>query len=244
MKKTKTIDNLIKENEELHARLTESEETLDAICKGEVDAIVISGTKGEQVYSISSAETPYRTFLEEMHEGAITLTLEGLILYCNKRFATLINQPVERVTGSYFNSLISSDGRSEFDKLLAQMTVERDDVLIVSLNNSIYLKLAFRLLPPDIEGGNCILIATDITEIKKKENELLELQYLLEKKLGIIERLRMELICNKIDDQAEKTRLVNTNKKLVKEIARHKLIEAEMNQTQKLKPNTELKMVL
>jgi hypothetical protein len=71
---TKTIEQLIIENEELHSRLSETEETLLAIRNGEMDAIVVSGKKGEQVYSLSSAETPYRTFVEEMNEGALTLT--------------------------------------------------------------------------------------------------------------------------------------------------------------------------
>jgi PAS domain-containing protein len=49
-----------------------------------VDAIMVSGDKGEQVYSVSSAETPYRTFIEKMSEGAVTLTREGTILFCNQ----------------------------------------------------------------------------------------------------------------------------------------------------------------
>ena len=60
---TKTKEQLIVENEELHSRLVETEGTLLAIQSGEVDAIVVSGAKGEQVYSLSSAETPYRIFL-------------------------------------------------------------------------------------------------------------------------------------------------------------------------------------
>ncbi len=71
---TKTKEQLIIENDELHSRLAEAEETFSAIQRGDVDAIVVSGTKGAQVYSISSAETPYRTFIEEMNEGAVTLT--------------------------------------------------------------------------------------------------------------------------------------------------------------------------
>ena len=66
----KTREQLIIENEELRSRLAETEEALNAIRNGEVDAIVVSGSEGEQVYSISSAETPYRTFIEEMSEGA------------------------------------------------------------------------------------------------------------------------------------------------------------------------------
>ena len=115
---TKTKEQLIIENEELHSRLAETEETLSAIRSGEVDAIVVSGTKGEQVYSISSAETPYRTFIEEMNEGAVTLSKEGIIIYCNQRFAELVNEPIERVIGSYFKRFIVPNDKSKFDKLL------------------------------------------------------------------------------------------------------------------------------
>ncbi|MDZ7634006.1 MAG: hypothetical protein U5L72_06015 [Bacteroidales bacterium] len=70
---TRTKEQLIIENKELQLRLLETEEALAAIRSGEVDAIVVPGRGGEQVYSISSAETPYRTFIEEMDEGAVTL---------------------------------------------------------------------------------------------------------------------------------------------------------------------------
>ena len=88
---TKTKEQLIIENEELHSRLVETEEALMAIRSGEVDAIVVSGAEGEQVYSINSAETPYRTFIEEMNEGAVTLTRNHNRIHlsasdCYKRF--------------------------------------------------------------------------------------------------------------------------------------------------------------
>src|SRR4030042_5985568 len=110
---TKTIKQLIIENEELHSRLAETEEALIAIRSGEVDAIVVSGAKGEQVYSISSAETPYRTFIEEMNEGAVTLTKKGLIIYCNQRFAELVSEPIKYVIGSYLNRFISPNDISK-----------------------------------------------------------------------------------------------------------------------------------
>jgi PAS domain S-box-containing protein len=230
----KTIKQLIIENEELHSRLDEIEETLLAIRSGEVDAIMVSGTKGEQVYSISSAETPYRTFIEEMNEGAVTLTNEGIILYCNQRFAELVHKPIERVTGSYLESFIAPEDRSKVNYLLARQAQNKNEVLIISLINKLYLKLSFHLLPSYLQGDNWILIATDISDLKKKENELLELHRLLEQRLLIIERLRMQLIDKKIDDGLELNNLKNMNKKLVKEITRHKLIESELKQKLRL----------
>ena len=235
---TKTKEQLIIENEELHSRLAETEEALIAIRRGEVDAIVISGTKGEQVYSLSSAETPYRTFIEEMNEGAVTLTKEGIILYCNKRFADLVHEPIECVFGSYLKRFIAPDDKSKLDYLLAQQTYNKNDALIISLINSLYLKLSFHLLPAYLQGDYCILVATDISEMKKKENELLELHRLLEQKLDVIQRLRMQLIDKNIDDEVEIYKLKITNKKLVKEITKHKLVEAELKQKLKQKKAT------
>jgi two-component system CheB/CheR fusion protein len=225
---TKTKEQLIAENEELHSRLTEAEEALSAIRSGEVDAIVVSGTKGDQVYSISSAETPYRTFIEEMNEGAITLSKEGIIIYCNQRFAELVDEPIERVLGSYFKRFIVPDEESKFDKIFARQTINKNKVLIVSIINSKYLKLSFQLLPAYLKGDYCILVATDITKVKEEEEKLLDLHRLLEQKLNVIERLRMQLIDKKIDDEVEINKLKNTNKKLVKEISRLEMTEAEL----------------
>jgi two-component system CheB/CheR fusion protein len=235
---TKTKEQLITENEELHSRLVETEEMLLAIRSGEVDAIMVSGTKGEQVYSISSAETPYRTFIEEMNEGAVTLTKEGIILYCNQRFAELVHEPIELVIGSYLNRFIAPNDKLKLDYLLAQQTYNKNDVLIISLINTLCLKLSFRLLPAYLQGDYCILVATDISEMKEKENELLELHRLLEEKLDIIQRLRIELINKKIDDEVEINKLKSTNIKLVKEITKHKLAEAELKKKLKQKKAT------
>ena len=235
---TKTKEQLIIENDELHSRLAESIETLSAIQRGDVDAIVVSGTKGEQVYSISSAETPYRAFIEEMNEGAVTLSREGIIIYCNQRFADFVHEPIERVIGSYFKSFIVPNDKSNFDKLLALKNGNRNNVLIISLVNSLYLKLSIQLLPAYLQGDYCVLVATDVSEMKKEEKKLLELSRLLEKKLNVIQRLRMQLIDKKIDTEAEIEKLKKNNKILLKEIARHKLVETALKQKLRQKKAT------
>lgn len=235
---TKTREQLINENNQLHSLLAESQETLSAIQRGDVDAIVVSSTKGEQVYSISSAETPYRTFIEEMNEGAVTLSREGIIIYCNQRFADFVREPSERVIGSYFKRFIVSYDKSKFDKLLAQQTDNQNNVLIISLVNSLYLKLSIQILPAYLQGDYCILVATDITEMKKEEKKLLELSLLLEKKLDVIQRLRMQLVDREIDLKVEMNKFRLTNKKLVRKIAKHKLSETALKQQLKHKKAT------
>jgi hypothetical protein len=74
--------------------------------------------------------------------------------------------------------------------------------------------------------------------MKKEEKKLLELSCLLEKKLDVIQRLRMQLIDKKIDTEVEIKKIKITNKKLAKEIARHKLVEAELRQKLRQKKAT------
>ena len=79
-----------KEIESLQNRLREAEETIDAIRSGDVDAVVVAGPDGSpQIYTLETADQTYRALVEEMQEGALTLSLDGTILYCNRRFAEL-----------------------------------------------------------------------------------------------------------------------------------------------------------
>lgn len=88
------------EFEKLQSALHEAQETLNAIRNGEVDAVVVTGSKGSQIYSLSGAEQPYRVYVEQMQEGAVTVTPEGLILYCNQRFAEMLGEPLDQVISS------------------------------------------------------------------------------------------------------------------------------------------------
>ena len=74
---------------------------LRAICAGEVDAIVVNGGAAPAVYTLKSASDPYRQLIEQMSEGALTLSTEGVILYCNAAFARMLQRPRERVIGGH-----------------------------------------------------------------------------------------------------------------------------------------------
>lgn len=98
--------------EDLRARLADAEETLRAIRHGEVDAVVVQGDTGEQVYTLTSADQPYRDLIEQMQEGAAILTVEGDILYCNRRFAELVGLSLEQVIGASIDQFLASTGRA------------------------------------------------------------------------------------------------------------------------------------
>src|SRR6201992_1078131 len=96
MQEKLSIDEQLRE---LTQRLQEAEETLRAVRSGEIDAFIVQGPDGEQVYALRSAEQPYRNLIEDMLEGAAILTTEGDIVYCNRRLADLVRTPLESVIG-------------------------------------------------------------------------------------------------------------------------------------------------
>jgi two-component system, sensor histidine kinase len=87
--------------EELRARLSEAENNLMAIYSGEIDALLLADESGERrVFTLRSADAPYRALVERMQEGAATLSVDGDIVYCNQRFADLVRKPLSQVFGT------------------------------------------------------------------------------------------------------------------------------------------------
>src|SRR6476660_6564632 len=75
---------------ELRRRLEEAEETLRAIREGEVDALVVDSPHGEMIYTLTSADYPYRLMIDEMNEGAVSVSPDSFILYSNRNFSSIL----------------------------------------------------------------------------------------------------------------------------------------------------------
>ncbi len=172
--KRKKEDDLRAQLEELNLRLSETEETLNAIRNGEVDAIVVSGEKGDRIFTLNSSETPYRTIIENMDEGAVTISAAGIILYCNQRFSDITGFPSQRIPGSDFHDYISERDIHEFNRLKSEVMRRpiRGELSLKSAKKTIRVSLSS--LPSNIEGDICIIVS-DITEISNYQNYLREM---------------------------------------------------------------------
>src|SRR5438093_186168 len=95
-----THEQLRQHMQELAMRLEEAESTLQAIRQDEIDALVVSSRDGPRVYTLRSADHPYRMLVQEMQEGALTLTPTGLILYANVAFARMMRTPLKHIVGT------------------------------------------------------------------------------------------------------------------------------------------------
>jgi len=98
----------------VHARRTEAEETLRAIRSGEVDALVVhrGSSPVAQVFTLSSADRPYRMFVENMRDGAATVSTSGIVLYANRRLAELLAVPAHEIAGSPIAPFIACSDRA------------------------------------------------------------------------------------------------------------------------------------
>jgi signal transduction histidine kinase/ActR/RegA family two-component response regulator len=152
------------ETETLRVRLAEAEEMLRAIQHGEIDALVVEGDGGNQVYTLHSAEEPYRDLVEQMQEGAVVLTNRGDILYANSRFATLVGVPLESVVGSRFNRFVSASERDDLEALLAAGSGRRRCGLLRPDSGPLGVSLSLTTVgSAHSERRN--LIVTDMTEL-------------------------------------------------------------------------------
>ncbi|WP_158881014.1 PAS domain-containing sensor histidine kinase [Rhodanobacter sp. L36] len=161
---------------ELRDRLREAEETLEAIRNGEVDAVVVGGPAGQQVYTLENADRPYRVLIEQMQEGAVTLSEHGLMLYCNQRFATLVGAERESLIGEPIERFVVSTETSAFHRLMdsgrgarrsAEFMLQAADGSRVPVNVSIAdLKVDAQM--PRVLCG----VVTDLTHSRERSHEL------------------------------------------------------------------------
>jgi signal transduction histidine kinase len=173
--------------DELHNRLQEAEDTVRAIRAGEIDALVVTGPLGEKVFILRGADHPYQVIVEEMNEGAATLSPEGTILYCNRRFADLLETPLEQVIGSSIQDCFVQD--AAFTSLV-QGNVRGAAEGQLTRNDSTQVPVFISYNPVVIDDTLCVcIIVADLTELKHQAALLEEERLRSEEKMGESRRL-------------------------------------------------------
>jgi PAS domain S-box-containing protein len=96
--------------------LEEARATLDAISSGTVDAVVVNGPHGPQVFRLEGPDQPFRTLVENMQEGALTVSSDGTMLYANAHLthllgvdvADVLEQPLSRFVPSRYHATLAA----------------------------------------------------------------------------------------------------------------------------------------
>jgi PAS domain S-box-containing protein len=162
--------------EELVEQLREAQETLDAIRNGEVDAVVVGGASGQQVYTLESADRPYRLLIEQMREGAVTLSHDNTILYCNEWFAIMVKMRRERLLGMHISQFIALDDAGAFDHLIKdeRQPVNAMELTLKSADGSL---IPVNVSTAELENTDGLpriicMVVTDLTNSRQRSHDL------------------------------------------------------------------------
>ena len=161
---------------ELRARLADAEETLRAIHSGEVDALVVAGKQGAQVFTLQGAEHAYRVLIESMNEGALTLTADKMILYANQCFARMVKCPLEQVMGSSFRRFLSAEDQAKLRPPLKRAAQSGAKIqVLLNAGDGSQLPAHISARPRAKDGFNRApigMVETDMTEARRNEELL------------------------------------------------------------------------
>jgi PAS domain S-box-containing protein len=147
-----------------------------------VDALVVTHPRGKHVITLAGAELAYRVLFDQMNEGAVTVTRDGLIAYCNRRFADIVRTPLARLVGVPLHQFVPPAERAAFDALRQQGSREnaRGDLTFRAGDGS-PVPVAVSFAPLHAEGNADLIgvvgVIRDITERKQQDdlrNRLIE----------------------------------------------------------------------
>ena len=187
---------LLEEIEQLRTRLDEAEQTLDAIRCGDVDALVVAGPHGDQIFSLTGSERTYRLIVETMNEAALTVGLDGTILFCNQRFCDLVNATMADAVGKKLTTFVAPAQQRPLRMLLSDSQdgpAQQHITLQASDGTEVSALVAANLLEAAASTTIC-LVMSDLTELEAQAGSI---KYLLEQQQAL-EGSRAELeVANK-----------------------------------------------
>lgn len=188
----KNIKLLLAEIESLKEELYESNSIVSALRQGDVDALVVNTNGVPQLYSLETADYTYRLLIEKFGQGALSISRNGLILYCNEHFSKLVGMPAEKIIGNYLNDYF--DDPSLFDHLIDELknNIITHEIIFKSDNEKTFpANIALTDLEPAVEAIGVVI--TDLTEKKKHEQALLHHQQQLEGKINELNKTNRNL---------------------------------------------------
>ncbi|NNE76895.1 MAG: PAS domain S-box protein, partial [Pricia sp.] len=152
---------------DLETQLHESEELINAIKSGEVDAFAINKENGSEIYTLQSGDYAYRILIEKFGEGALNVTEEVLIVYTNGYFCQLLGLPYEKVIGANVAEFVHDDSKSRFDELFQKSLSDasKGEINLIAGETLVPVFLSLTSLRPKLHTVG--IIVTDFSEKKK-----------------------------------------------------------------------------
>lgn len=141
-------------------------EALDAISAGEVDAVVVYEPDGPRLSHLEGPDEPFRTLVEHIQEGALSVKSDGRISYCNGHFARLLATSPENLVGAPLGRFVELEP-SAFHALVERGLREatRAEVALRTPSGAVPVQLT---LGP-LARATCCVVVFDLRERKRGE---------------------------------------------------------------------------
>lgn len=159
---------------ELRGQIVYLQEALTAISSGGVDAVVIGEPEQEQLYTLTSADRPYRVIVERMGEGAATVSQRGVILFANPQLAAFIGVERDSMIGRDITDYVDQEQQLVLEALLESRTTETWRAeLVIRREDGVEVPVLVAATALDMEGVlvRC-LVVTDLSMQKQIEQQV------------------------------------------------------------------------
>ncbi|WP_395744828.1 PAS domain S-box protein [Prosthecobacter sp.] len=177
------VDRLQVSNAEIGARLEVAEETLRAIRSGEVDALVVQGQTGTQIFTLRGAEAEYNQFrgdiLSQISDSVVAVDLDQHVTYLNaaaeKQYGITASEALgRRLSELWTVQWLNSEAEEAAAAALRDIGRWRgESIHIKHSGEKIYVESAVIRLH-DVHGNIIGLLATirDVTDRKRTEERV------------------------------------------------------------------------
>jgi PAS domain S-box-containing protein len=232
MMKELTTQELQSRIHDLESRLEESEQLINAIKAGEVDAFAIGKANESEIYTLQSGDYAYRILIEKFGEGAMNVTEDGLIVYTNSYFCKLLGMPYDKVIGSNIAEFVHKDSLDHFNELF-QSSISgggKGEINMMAGDTVIPVFLSLTSLQPKLPTVG--IIVTDYTEKKKTEDLILDYQKNLEHNNHELKENNAELesfVYIASHDLQEPLRKIQTFASIIREREKKSISETGLN---------------
>lgn len=179
--KEKNIDQLHLEINELRSQLFEANSIIESIKEGEIDALIVNQNGKPEIYSLESADYTYRILIEKFGEGALSISDNGLILYCNDYFSKLIGNTASKIIGTFFEDYVETPIEYQNLKEALKNGPSKGEITLKFKNKKVPVYVSLSDLHPMVNALG--IVVTDLTEKKKTEKALTLYQQQLETKV-------------------------------------------------------------
>ena len=180
-----TRQQLLREIDRLQNRLSEAEDTLEAIHSGKIDAVVVSKKKNEQIFVLQSVDYSYRIMVENINEGAVVLNKNGVVVFSNRAFAAMTGRKMSLIVGAHFKELLPKTLQGDFTIFLKKTVncpCRREFAITRNHGGPIPISISATIFKAGSAQNLCMVVA-DLSEQKQAEKKLLAAYEEVEKKV-------------------------------------------------------------